>query len=290
MDRIATPGATRGIIKKYDIKVRKTLGQNFLIEKKFIDKIIAAAELDKEQVVVEIGPGVGGLTQALVEAAGHVIALEIDQALVKTLQDNFNQVNNLTVIHGDALKVDFEYLTKEIPAREQFAPGYKIVANLPYYISTPLVMRVLKEHFKFLSMVLMVQKEVARRMQALPGTKDYGSLSIGIQYYCRAKIITQVPNTVFFPRPEVESAVIKLEKRDQPAVNVQDEKMFFALVRAAFSQRRKTMVNALSNAGLGPKDKWERILEECEIDPKRRGETLSIEEFARVSNLSSLKR
>ncbi|MCR6545227.1 16S rRNA (adenine(1518)-N(6)/adenine(1519)-N(6))-dimethyltransferase RsmA [Dehalobacterium formicoaceticum] len=283
MDRIATPSMTREIINKYGLRMHKTLGQNFLIEPKFIEKIMEAAEIKDNQVVVEIGPGIGALTQGLAEKAAGVIALEIDRGLIDVLQDIFREKTNVHVVHGDALKVDFDLLVQEQMGKR--AIPYKVVANLPYYITTPIIMRLLEGGFHFSSLVLMVQKEVARRMAALPGTKDYGALSIGVQYFCKPQLITTVPPTVFYPKPEVESTVIRLDKRERPAVVVTNEKIFFALVKAAFGQRRKTLLNALSNSGYPlNKEEWQHLLEMSRLDPKRRGETLSLEEFAVLAN------
>lgn len=284
MEQIATPSVTREIIKKYGIRLHKSLGQNFLIEPKFIEKIVDAADVHHNQVVVEIGPGIGGLTQALAEKAGLVIAVEIDRNLISVLKVMFSLKENVRVLYGDAVKVDFDQIVKDQVDEKLLLP-YKVIANLPYYITTPIIMRLLEEGFKFSSLVLMVQKEVAQRMLAVPGTKDYGALSIGVQYYCQPSMITVVPPTVFYPQPEVESAIIKLERRDQPAVKVTDQKVFFSLVKAAFGQRRKTLLNALANSGFPlNKEQWLKLLKATPIEPQRRGETLSLEEFALLAN------
>lgn len=283
MEQIATPSMTRNIINQYELRVHKSLGQNFLIEPKFIQKIVDAAEVDQNQTVLEIGPGIGGLTQMLAEKAGQVIAVEIDRHLIRVLESIFALQENVHVVYGDAVKVDFDQLVRE-KAGEQALP-YKVVANLPYYITTPIIMRLLEEGFHFSSLVLMVQKEVALRMLAAPGTKDYGALSIGVQYHCQPGMVTVVPPTVFYPRPEVESAIIRLKKRDRPAVKVANEKMYFSLVKAAFGQRRKTLLNALANAGFPlKKEQWHQVLTDSHIEPQRRGETLSLEEFALLAN------
>lgn len=285
MERIATPGATRTLIKKHRFHIRKSLGQNFLVEPKFIEKIVSAAQLDRESIVIEIGPGMGGLTQALAGEAGFVVAVEIDQALVSILKESLATLSNVSVIHGDAMKTDFNLLAGQVQEREKYHPEYKIVANLPYYITTPVIMRILEGDYDYSAMVLMVQKEVALRMMAKPGTKDYGALSVGVQFRCLPSLVTKVPNTVFYPQPEVESAVIRLEKRMEPPVEVTDQRLMFDLVRAAFGQRRKTFLNALRGSGMDKtKEEWEEILGDCDIDPVRRGETLSIEEFARLAN------
>lgn len=284
MERIATPSMTKKIISKYNIRMHKSLGQNFLIEPKFIDKIVDASDIRENQVVVEIGPGIGALTQALADKAGLVIAIEIDRNLVNVLNETLGEYRNIQVVYGDAMKVDFDQLVQEASGKDLRLP-YRVVANLPYYITTPIIMRLLEEKFHFSSLVLMVQKEVALRMQALPGTKDYGALSIGVQYYCCPTLVKIVPPTVFYPRPEVESAIIKLDKREQPAVQVDDEKVFFSLVKAAFNQRRKTLLNALTNSGFSlNKEEWLKVLMESQIEPNRRGETLSLQEFALLAN------
>jgi 16S rRNA (adenine1518-N6/adenine1519-N6)-dimethyltransferase len=283
MERIATPRVTREILNKYQIRIHKSLGQNFLIEPKFIEKIADAAKIHKDHTVVEIGPGIGALTQVLAERARQVIAVEIDRDLINVIKEVFAQVSNVCIVYGDALKIDFDQLVREKAGDLAFP--YQIVANLPYYITTPIIMRLLEEGYHFSSLVLMVQKEVAQRMQAAQGTKDYGALSIGVQYYCRPTMVGIVPPTVFYPRPEVASAIIKLEKRERPAVDVSDEKLFFSLVKAAFGQRRKTLLNALSNSGFPlTKETWQKVLTDCRIAPERRGETLSLEEFAAVAN------
>ncbi len=283
MNLIATPSKTRAIINKYGLRMHKALGQNFLIEPKFIKKIVEAAEIEEHQAVIEIGPGIGALTESLAEKAAEVIALELDRSLIDVLNDIFRDKTNVHVVYGDALKVDFDQLVEEKLGKE--AMPYKVVANLPYYITTPIIMRLLEGGFHFSSLVLMVQKEVARRMSALPGTKEYGALSIGVQYYCKPQFITTVPPTVFYPQPEVDSAVIRLDKREHPAVDVIDEKVFFNLVKASFGQRRKTLLNALSSSAYRlKKEEWQQLLEGSRLDPKRRGETLSLEEFAALAN------
>jgi len=285
MQRIATPATTRGLLKKHDLKAKKSLGQNFLVDRQIIDRIIATAQLDKTSAVVEIGPGMGALTQALAQEAGLVLAVELDQSLVKVLKKNFANLANLTVVHGDALKADFDQLLRQLPGREKCQPGYKIVANIPYYITTPLIMRILEGNFDYTAMVLMVQKEVALRMLADPGSKDYGALSLGVQYRCRPSLVTLVPPTAFHPQPEVESAVIRLERNSVPPVAVDDEALMFRLIRAGFGQRRKTLLNALLASGLNlSRAEWESFLLGCGIDPMRRGETLSLGEYACLAN------
>lgn len=278
---VATPKRTKEIIAKYGFSFKKSLGQNFLIDQNILNNIVAAAELDKTKGALEIGPGIGALTQRLAEAAGKVTAVEIDNRLIPILRDVLADERHTTVIHGDVLKLDLKQLFEE-----QFAgvSGVSVVANLPYYVTTPILMKLLEEKLPLEHIVVMIQKEVAERMAAKPGGKEYGSLSIAVQYYCVPKVVCTVPHTVFIPQPNVDSAVIKLSLRDKPAVDVPDEDHFFRVVQASFAQRRKTLANNLT-AFVG-KDRREALTElllKNEIDPTRRGETLSLEEFARIS-------
>ena len=278
---VATPKRTKEIIAKYGFSFKKSLGQNFLIDQNILNNIVAAAELDETKGALEIGPGIGALTQRLAEAAGKVTAVEIDNRLIPILRDVLAEENNTTVIHGDVLKLDLKQLFEE-----QFAgvSGVSVVANLPYYVTTPILMKLLEEKLPLEHIVVMIQKEVAERMAAKPGGKEYGSLSVAVQYYCVPKVVCTVPHTVFIPQPNVDSAVIKLSLRDKPAVEVPDEDHFFRVVQASFAQRRKTLANNLT-AFVG-KDRREALTElllKNEIDPIRRGETLSLDEFARIS-------
>lgn len=278
---VATPKRTKEIIAKYGFSFKKSLGQNFLIDQNILNNIVAAAELDETKGALEIGPGIGALTQRLAEAAGKVTAIEIDNRLIPILRDVLADEHNTTVIHGDVLKLDLKQLFEE-----QFAgvTGVSVVANLPYYVTTPILMKLLEEKLPLEHIVVMIQKEVAERMAAKPGGKEYGSLSVAVQYYCVPKVVCTVPHTVFIPQPNVDSAVIKLSLRDKPAVEVPDEDHFFRVVQASFAQRRKTLANNLT-AFVG-KDRREALTElllKNEIDPIRRGETLSLEEFARIS-------
>ncbi len=278
---VATPKRTKEIIAKYGFSFKKSLGQNFLIDQNILNNIVAAAELDETKGALEIGPGIGALTQRLAEAAGKVTAVEIDNRLIPILRDVLADERHTTVIHGDVLKLDLKQLFEE-----QFAgvSGVSVVANLPYYVTTPILMKLLEEKLPLEHIVVMIQKEVAERMAAKPGGKEYGSLSIAVQYYCVPKVVCTVPHTVFIPQPNVDSAVIKLSLRDKPAVDVPDEDHFFRVVQASFAQRRKTLANNLT-AFVG-KDRREALTElllKNEIDPTRRGETLSLEEFARIS-------
>ncbi|MCQ6563737.1 16S rRNA (adenine(1518)-N(6)/adenine(1519)-N(6))-dimethyltransferase RsmA [Paenibacillus mendelii] len=279
---VATPKRTRDIIAKYGFSFKKSLGQNFLIDQNVLRNIVEAAELDKTKGALEIGPGIGALTQHLAETAGRVTAVEIDQRLIPILHDVFQGTENVHVEHGDVLKLDLRGLLEQ-----QFVglTGVSVVANLPYYVTTPILMKLLEEKLPLENIVVMIQKEVAVRMAAKPGGKEYGSLSVAVQYYCVPELVCTVPHTVFIPQPNVDSAVIKLKLRDKPPVEVADEDHFFRTVQASFAQRRKTIANNLSAfIGKANRDKVVPLLEGCGIDPARRGETLSIVEFAAVSH------
>ncbi|MEH6890969.1 16S rRNA (adenine(1518)-N(6)/adenine(1519)-N(6))-dimethyltransferase RsmA [Bacillus sp. JJ864] len=290
MKDIATPNRTKDIVEKYGFSFKKSLGQNFLIDTNVLNRIVDYAEIGPESGAIEIGPGIGALTEQLAKRAKKVVAFEIDQRLLPILEETLAPYNNVTVINKDILKADVNTVFQE-----QFEEGQDVmvVANLPYYVTTPILFKLLEEQLPVRGFVVMMQKEVADRLAARPGTKDYGSLSIAIQYYTEPETVMTVPRTVFVPQPNVDSAVIRLLRRQKPLVEVKDEAFFFEVVRASFAQRRKTLMNNLSNNLNGfPKDKilLERILAEVEIDPKRRGETLSIEEFAKLSNALFLSR
>lgn len=278
---VATPKRTKEIIAKYGFSFKKSLGQNFLIDQNILNNIVAAAELDETKGALEIGPGIGALTQRLAKAAGKVTAVEIDNRLIPILKDVLEGEEHTTVIHGDVLKLDLKKLFEE-----QFADvtGVSVVANLPYYVTTPILMKLLEEKLPLEHIVVMIQKEVAERMAAKPGGKEYGSLSVAVQYYCVPKVVCMVPHTVFIPQPNVDSAVIKLSLRDKPAVDVPDEDHFFKVVQASFAQRRKTLANNLTAfVGKERREALTEMLLSNDIDPIRRGETLSLEEFARIS-------
>ncbi len=285
--KLSSAVRTRAIIQKHGFRFKKSLGQNFLIDDGTLQQITGAAELSPRDLVVEIGPGIGTLTERLAEVSGQIIVVEIDQNLLPILQETLSNWKNVRVYLGDILKINLDQLVLE-KSEGQFGPGgkrYKVVANLPYYITTPIVMKLLEEGYHLESMVIMVQKEVAERMVAPPGGKEYGALSVAVQYYSRSEIVTRVPKGAFLPPPEVESAVVKLIKRNEPAVSVTSETMFFRVVKAAFAQRRKTLLNALVNGGFGiEKHKWGELLSRLNIDGQRRGETLSLEEFAAIAN------
>lgn len=281
---IATPARTREILDKYGFSFKKSLGQNFLIDTNILRRIVDFAELSNETGVIEIGPGIGALTEQLARRAKKVVAFEIDQRLLPILADTLSPYANVRIIHQDVLKADIQrVIDKELTE----VSDIMVVANLPYYVTTPIIMKLLIDRLPIRGIVVMLQKEVADRISARPGTKDYGSLSIAIQYYTKAETMMTVPRTVFMPQPNVDSAVIRLTKREKPIVEVADESFFFQVVRASFSQRRKTLLNNLTNQlpnGKLLKEVIERSLNELHIDPRRRGETLTIDEFAALSN------
>lgn len=271
---------TAEIIKKYGFKMTKSLGQNFLINENILDKIIESADISSDDVVLEIGTGIGTLTQRLCENAKKVIAVEIDKNLIPILNETLSDYDNITIINKDILKTDINEELKNLSVNQKI----KLVANLPYYITTPIIMKVLEDKVNVDCMVLMLQKEVADRMNATPSTKDYGSLSIAVQYYCDTDIVCKVPKSSFIPEPNVDSLVLKLVVNEKRKVEINDEELFFKIVRGSFSKRRKTILNSLSNyEDLGDKDKIQKLLEISEIDAKRRGETLSIYEFANLA-------
>ncbi|MFN3633119.1 MULTISPECIES: 16S rRNA (adenine(1518)-N(6)/adenine(1519)-N(6))-dimethyltransferase RsmA [Exiguobacterium] len=284
MKDIATIQRTKSILERHGFSFKKSLGQNFLIDLNILNKIVDAAELGEASGVLEIGPGIGSLTEQSAKRAQKVVALEIDQRLLPILEDTMSPYPHVHVIHGDALELDI----RDIVEREFFSQGIEdisVVANLPYYVTTPIIMRLLESRIKFRSLVMMIQKEVAERIGAKPGTKAYGSLSIAIQYYAEANVSFIVPKSVFMPAPNVDSAVITLKMRPKPAVDVKNEAFFFEIARASFAQRRKTILNNLTNhLGKDKKMEIEQFLGEAGIDSKRRGETLSLEEFARLAD------
>ncbi|MBU8855578.1 16S rRNA (adenine(1518)-N(6)/adenine(1519)-N(6))-dimethyltransferase [Priestia megaterium] len=281
---IATPNRTKEILKKYGFTFKKSLGQNFLIDTNILHRIVDHAEITEETGAIEIGPGIGALTEQLAKRAKKVLAFEIDQRLLPILADTLSPYPNAKVIHQDVLKADLKgTLEQEFENIEDLM----VVANLPYYVTTPILMKLLEEQIPVRGIVVMLQKEVADRIAAKPGTKEYGSLSIAIQYYTEAETVMIVPKTVFNPQPNVDSAVIRLLRRPKPAVEVQDEAFFFQVVRASFGQRRKTILNNLVNNlpnGKQKKADIEQALSTADIDPKRRGETLSIQEFGKLSD------
>lgn len=282
---LGNPQETIAVLQKYDFVFQKKFGQNFLIDTHVLDKIVSAAEITKEDVVLEIGPGIGTLTQYLAYQAKEVIAVEIDKALIPILQDTLSAYDNVTILNEDILKVDINRLVEE---KNQGRP-IKVVANLPYYITTPIIMGLFESHVPVASITVMVQKEVADRMQVGPGTKDYGALSLAVQYYAEPYIVANVPQNCFMPRPKIGSAVIRLTRHKQPPVNVKDEKLMFRLIRASFNQRRKTLANGLKNdSSLNyTKETVERAIADCGFSPTIRGEALTLDEFARLANYLS---
>lgn len=274
---------TKRLLNKYNLRPKKRFGQNFLIDERVIHGILNAAELRPGDTVVEIGPGLGSLTEHLVQRAGQVLAIEIDSQLIPLLREKLNSYTGFKLLEEDVLRVNLDQAVKE--AFPQVKYPYKVVANLPYYITTPIIMKLLEEKYQIETMVLMVQKEVGERLRARPGTKEYGALSVAVQYYTEPELVFKVPPGAFRPIPEVASAVMKLKVRKAPPVMPRDERLFFQVVRASFSQRRKTLVNALSNFFTElPKEGLTRLLEEVGIEPTVRGEELGLAQFAQIAD------
>ncbi|MEF9840024.1 MAG: 16S rRNA (adenine(1518)-N(6)/adenine(1519)-N(6))-dimethyltransferase RsmA [Lachnospiraceae bacterium] len=280
---LGNPQNTIEILKKYGFSFQKKYGQNFLIDTNVLAKIIDSAHITKEDFVLEIGPGIGTMTQYLAEAAREVAAVEIDSALIPILQDTLGDYKNVSIIHADVLKVDIGQLAKD----KNDGQPIKVVANLPYYITTPIIMGLFESHVPIESITVMVQKEVADRMQVGPGTKDYGALSLAVQYYAKPCIVANVPANCFMPKPKVGSAVIQLEKYKKPPVSVENEKLMFQIIRASFNQRRKTLANGLHNQADLKLTKEEIIsaIEQLGKGPGIRGEALTLQEFAQLSNI-----
>ena len=272
---IASPEVVHYICKRFDIKMSKKLGQNFLIKRGIVDEIVKAADLQEGEPVLEIGPGIGTLTQGLAQSGANVTAIELDTRLLEVLDTTLAQYSNVTIVHGDVLKLDVPSIMNNEP--------FKVVANLPYYITTPIIMSLLESRLPIERLVVMVQKEVALRMVAKPGTKDYGALSVAVQYYTKPDIVLDVAPKSFLPAPAVTSSVIRCVLRDKPPVDVVDEKLFFRVVKAGFAQRRKTFANTMKTTGLS-KDRIEELLAKANIDGQRRGETFTLQEFADVAN------
>ena len=282
MANLGIPQNTIEILQKYHFNFQKKYGQNFLIDTGVLDRIITAAEITKEDCVLEIGPGIGTMTQYLAERAGEVVAVEIDQNLIPILKETLAAYDNVTVIQDDILEVDVRKIVQE----KNGGKPIKVVANLPYYITTPIIMGLFEKHIPLKSITIMVQKEVAERMQVGPGTKDYGALSLAVQYYAKPEIVANVPPNCFIPRPNVGSAVIRLTRYEEPPVKTGNEEKMFALIRASFNQRRKTLVNGLTNApGLGlTKEQVTEALEQMGLPATIRGEALTLEQFASLSD------
>ena len=272
---IASPEVVHYICKRFDIKMSKKLGQNFLIKRGIVDEIVHAAELTPGEPVLEVGPGIGTLTQGLAQSGADVTAIELDRRLLEVLDTTLASYDNVRIVHGDVLKLDVATIMNHKP--------FKVVANLPYYITTPIIMSLLESKLPIERLVVMVQKEVALRMVAKSGTKDYGALSVAVQYYTEPDIVLDVPPKSFLPAPAVTSSVIRCVLRDKPPVDVIDEKLFFRVVKAGFAQRRKTFSNTMKTTGLS-RDRIEELLAKANIDGQRRGETFTLQEFADVAN------
>lgn len=283
MATLGIPQNTIAVLQKYNFNFQKKYGQNFLVDTHVLEKIMDAAQITREDCVVEIGPGIGTMTQYLAERAGSVVAVEIDKNLIPILQETLSEYDNVTIINEDILKVDLNRIVEE----KNGGRPVKVVANLPYYITTPIIMGLFENHVPLQSITIMVQKEVADRMQVGPGTKDYGALSLAVQYYAKPEIVAIVPPNCFIPRPGVASAVIRLTRYEEPPVQVRDEAFLFALIRASFNQRRKTLANGLSNAqNLSlTREQVTEALESMGLSPTVRGEALTLSQFAALSEL-----
>lgn len=283
MEKLSNPQRTIEVIKKYEFCFQKKFGQNFLIDGHVLDKIIAGAGVTKDDMVLEIGPGIGTMTQYLAEAAGKVVAVEIDRNLLPILQETLADYDNVKVIHADVLSLDLEKLVQE----ENGGRPIKVVANLPYYITTPIIMALFEQHVPLANVTVMVQKEVAARMKSGPGSKDYGALSLAVQYYAEPYIVANVPCNCFMPRPNVDSAVIRLTRYEEPPVQVKYEKMLFKIIRASFNQRRKTLQNGLNNSSElnFTKDQIAAAIAEAGFSPSVRGEALTLEQFAKLTDI-----
>lgn len=280
---LGNPSNTIEVLKKYNFNFQKKYGQNFLVDSHVLEKIVASAGITQEDCVLEIGPGIGTMTQYLAEKAREVIVVEIDKNLIPVLKDTLSDYSNVTILHEDILKVDIKGLVDT----ENGGRAIKVVANLPYYITTPIIMGLFESGVPLKSITVMVQKEVADRMQVGPGTKDYGALSLAVQYYAKPEIVAQVGPNCFIPKPNVGSAVIRLTRYEEPPVRVRDEKFMFRLIRAAFNQRRKTLVNSLCNAGIEGVNKEDIVnaLDEMKISRTVRGEALTLEQFGQLSDI-----
>lgn len=267
---------TSEVVKKYEFRFTKSLGQNFLIDDSVLDDIVDGAEVNEEDFIIEIGPGVGTLTRELLKKAKRVCSIELDEKLLPILQEELKDFNNFELIHKDALKVDFNELIGD-------EKSVKLVANLPYYLTTPIIVNLLTGGYDFKSLTIMIQKEVAERIDSEPNCKAYGAFSVLVQYYCDTEILRLVPPSAFIPQPKVESIVIRLDRLKEPKVKVKDEALFFSIVRQSFNMRRKTLWNGIKNIGVS-KEELKKCFERANIDPKRRGETLSLQEFALLSD------
>ena len=283
MDTLGIPSNTIEVLQKHKFTIQKKFGQNFLIDSHVLERITEAAQLNSQDCVIEIGPGLGAMTQYLAKSAGRVIAVEIDRELIPILEETLSGLSNVEILNADIMKVDLRRLIEE----KNGGRPVKVVANLPYYITTPIIMRLLEEKLPLQSITIMVQKEVAQRMQAGPGSKDYGALSLAVQFYAKAQIVANVPPNCFIPRPNVDSSVIRLMLYDEPPVSAQDEKKMFSIIRASFNQRRKMLINSLHNAPelAADKEAVRTALLSMGISEKARGEELTLTQFARLSDL-----
>lgn len=279
--RLSSHSATMDLVKRHGFKFTKSLGQNFLIDDNIVDKIVAGAGIGSSDKIIEVGPGIGTLTREMASRAGALMAVEIDKNLIPILADTLGDFENVKIVNEDIIKADIRGLIDE----NLDGGPVKLVANLPYYITTPIIMRFLEEDINVTDIVVMVQKEVAERMNAQPGGKDFGALSVAVQYYCDTEIVAKVPRHLFVPQPNVDSIVIALRVRPERKYRVDSEDLFFKVVKAAFGQRRKTLLNSIASMGNLSKDIVKEALEEASIDPERRGETLSLDEFANLSNV-----
>ena len=279
--RLSSHSATMDLVKRHGFKFTKSLGQNFLIDDNIVDKIVAGAGIGPSDKIIEVGPGIGTLTREMASRAGTLMAVEIDKNLIPILTDTLGDFENVKIVNEDIIKADIRGLIDE----NLDGGPVKLVANLPYYITTPIIMRFLEEDINVTDIVVMVQKEVAERMNAQPGGKDFGALSVAVQFYCDTEIVAKVPRHLFVPQPNVDSIVIALRVRPERKYKVDSEDLFFKVVKAAFGQRRKTLLNSIASMGNLSKDMVKEALEEAGIDPKRRGETLSLDEFANLSNV-----
>ncbi|MBR6148741.1 MAG: 16S rRNA (adenine(1518)-N(6)/adenine(1519)-N(6))-dimethyltransferase RsmA [Lachnospiraceae bacterium] len=286
MAYLGIPANTMAVLKKYNFSFQKKYGQNFLIDTNILERIISESEITKDDCVLEIGPGIGTMTQYLAESAKRVVAVEIDRSLIPILEDTLSGYDNVTVINDDILKVDIKKICDEYNDSRPI----KVVANLPYYITTPIIMGLFESHVPLKSITIMVQKEVADRMQQKPGSKDYGALSLAVQYYAKPEIVAEVSPNCFIPKPNVSSAVIRLTRYENPPIEVDDEHFMFSLIRASFNQRRKTLANGLANGGLGlDRETVNSMLEKMGLSLTVRGEALTLEQFAKLSNLLGKK-
>lgn len=288
--KLYAPSTIREIKDKHDFKLSKSLGQNFLTDKNIIEKIIQAPAITKNDLVIEIGPGIGVLTSEAAEKAAKVIAIEIDRKLIPILKETLKEYDNVEILNKDILKTDLnELLEQNREYKGQKIESVKIIGNLPYYITTPIIMKILEDGVKAESITIMMQREVADRLKAPPGSKTYGAISVAVQYYCTIEHIANVPKEVFIPQPKVDSSVLRLDIRKERPVFLKDEKAFFRCVKSGFGQRRKTLLNSLTGAMGASKEEVSRALENAKIDSKRRAETLSIEEFAKIANELQVK-